>query len=135
MRPLRKHPFLVTLIALAVIGLAACGSPQPGSDAQDVNVRSTLPPATVQPTSREPVDFDCADSSSQHPVGLSIAQTYEVPYEQVMTWFCDGYSFENILIALETSNAVDVPADTLLEMLLEKEWEQIWSEVGFMDNP
>jgi hypothetical protein len=135
MRPLRKHPTLLTLIALAVIGLPACGNPQPGSGAQDVNVQPNLPPPTVQPTSSEPVNFDCADDSSQHPVGLSIAETYQVPYEQVMEWFCDGYSFDNILIALETSEAVDVPVDTLLEMLLEMEWEQIWDEVGFMDNP
>jgi hypothetical protein len=135
MRPLRKHPFLVALIALAVIGLSACGSSQPGNDAQDVNVQPVLPTPAIQTTDREPVDFDCANSDSQHTVGTSIAETYEVSYEQVMEWFCDGYSFDNILIALETSEAVNVPADTLLEMLLEKEWEQIWSEMGFLDNP
>ena len=123
------------LTTLAVLGLSACGSPQPGSDAQDVNVPPILPTPAIQPTSREPVNFDCADDGSQHPVGMSIAETYQVPYEQVMEWFCDGYSFDNILIALETSEAVNVPADTLLEMLLEKEWEQIWNEVGFLDNP
>jgi hypothetical protein len=52
----------------------------------------------------------------------------------VMTWFCGGYSFDNILIALETSEAVDVPADGLLQMLQEKEWEQVWVEVGLIDG-
>jgi hypothetical protein len=69
-----------------------------------------------------------------NPIGQSIANTYEVPYEQVMTWFCNGYSYENILVALATSEGVDIPADTLLEMLLEMEWEEIWAEIGFIEN-
>lgn len=83
----------------------------------------------------EPVSsFDCTDSNP-HPIGQNIAETYiSTSYVEVMTWFCAGYSFENILIALETSEAVNVPAETLLEMLLEKSWEEIWVEVGFTGN-
>jgi hypothetical protein len=135
MIPLQKHPFLVTLIVLSVIGLLAC-TPQPDSThAQDVNVQPISSSPAINPTNQQPSNFDCNSESGLHTVGLSIAETYEVPYEQVMKWFCDGFSFDNILIALETSEAVDIPADVLLEMLLEKEWEQIWSEVGFMENP
>jgi hypothetical protein len=78
--------------------------------------------------------INCIDSNP-HAIGQSIATTYDVPYPQVMTWFCSGYSFDNILIALETSEAVDIPADTLLQMLLENEWEEIWTEIGFREQP
>jgi hypothetical protein len=79
------------------------------------------------------VDIYCT-GTDPHPIGQSIAGTYAVPYQQVMTWFCSGYSFENILVALETSEAVDIKAETLLLMLLDKEWEEIWDEIGFIEN-
>jgi hypothetical protein len=80
-----------------------------------------------------PAAFDCA-GGDPHPVGVSIAGTYAVPYEQVMGWFCSGYSFENILVALETGDAAGVPADNLLLLLQEKEWEEIWDELGFVED-
>lgn len=88
------------------------------------------PADTATPT----VDIHCSDTDP-NPLGKDIAKTYSVPYEQVMTWFCQGYSFDNILIALETSEATDIPAETLLQMLLEKDWETIWQEIGFVANP
>lgn len=142
----QPHPFLNALITLSVIGLIAAAilgltgcANSPSNDAA-VKQNATLPltepaPPTVSPAVRTPVDFDCADSSNRHPVGLSVAETYEIPYEQVIAWHCEGYSFENILIALETSEATGIPAGALLEMLLEKDWEQIWEEVGFMPPP
>jgi hypothetical protein len=119
-----KRLALIALLTLVLVGLAACGAPQPDRQAQMV----TRPAAPIvdQPTEV----FICA-GNDPHPIGQNIATTYEVSYQQVMTWYCRGYSFENILIALETSQAVDIPADTLLEMLLEKEWEEIWVEIGF----
>jgi len=78
------------------------------------------------------VDIHCTDTDP-HPIAVGITETYVVTYEQVMTWFCTGYSFDNILIALETAEATDSDPDVLLEMLLEKDWEQIWSEIGLTD--
>jgi len=78
------------------------------------------------------VDIHCTDTDP-HPIAVSITETYDVTYEQVMTWFCSGYSFDNILIALETAEATDSDPDELLEMLLEKDWEQIWSELGLTE--
>ena len=113
-----KSSLMAALVLASLILAAGCtsggGDGDQGSDAS-------------------PVQTDCTDTNP-HPIGESIAQTYDVSYEQVMTWFCSGYSFDNILIALETSEAVDMPAQTLLDMLLEKDWEEIWEEVGFTDN-
>lgn len=132
-----KPHLLTALLILALFGLTACGVPEP--ETLGVSTQPTLPAGDIpqqsgnNPSGETAASFDCA-GSERHPIGQSIAETYEVSYERVMTWFCGGYSFENILIALETSEAVDVPADTLLQMLLEKEWEEIWVEVGFTDS-
>jgi hypothetical protein len=128
MKPSRKQHLLTALLALMLMGLTACAMLQPDSQVQEV---SSQPVTPVTDESTEV--FNCT-GNDPHPIGQNIATTYEVTYQQVMTWFCSGYSFENILVALETSQAVDIPADTLLEMLLEKEWEEIWVEVGFTDD-
>ncbi len=121
---MHPRPKLLSLIVLAVIALAACG-PEDGS--------SGIATSSA-PQSGESAGTDC-EGAEPHPIGQSIAEAYAVPYEQVMTWFCSGYSFDNIMVALETSQAVDVPAQTLLDMLLEKDWDAIWEEVGFTPKP
>ena len=113
------QPFLILVLAVTLLGLTACAA-SPSSPS--LATPATLPPA------------DPCAAGEPNPIGQSIAGEYETSYEQVMTWFCAGYSFDNILIALETSEAVDVPAETLLQMLQEKEWEEIWVEVGFSES-
>ena len=132
-----KQRYLTGLCALALVGLTACAVSQTGGGASEMNIQLESPTPLpeqvneVQPESRG--TYTCAEGD-MHSIGQSITTTYEVSYEQVMTWFCSGYSFENILIALETNEAVDVPAELLLQMLQEKEWEEIWVEVGFTDG-
>jgi hypothetical protein len=143
-----KHLLPSLLLAFLIIGLAACAPAGQSSEgglqappASNSDSRSASPDAVDEPsespggTEEEawPV-FDCTETNP-HPMGQSIAETYEdVSYEQVMTWFCDGYTFDDILIALETSEATDVPASSLLEMLWEKPWEEIWEEIGFLQE-
>lgn len=111
---------IIRLILLLPVLLVACQNAVPAPGAVD----------TPTPT----VDIHCTETDP-HPIGQEIASTYNVPYEQVMTWFCEGYSFDNIIIALETSQATEIPAQTLLEMALEKDWETIWQEIGFSGTP
>ncbi|MCK6585803.1 MAG: hypothetical protein L6Q49_22085 [Anaerolineales bacterium] len=123
------------IIILALIGVTAC------------NPTVTLPeniigiPVANTPASEAtpPVGEQSGNSATgycvgtdHHPIGQNIASTYDVPYEIIIAWYCSGYSFEDILIALETADAVDVPAAVLLEMSEEKDWEEIWKEVGFV---
>jgi hypothetical protein len=144
MKPHSKKHLLTVLLVWVLLGISACGGPQPVGETPGVSVQPSSPPAGEVPQpvivpSSESSDsvgsYDCAGGGDPHPIGENIAATYEVSYQQVMAWFCSGYSFENILIALETSEAVDIPAETLLQMLLEKDWEEIWVEVGFTDSP
>lgn len=144
MKP-KSRTHLLTLSLALLLGVIACNLSLPGSEAPAGNPQSesqsapdaqTASPSTDEeaPAGETAAGADCSELDP-HPIGASIAADYEVTYEQVMTWFCSGYSFENILIALETSEAVEVPAEDLLEMLLEMEWEQIWVEVGLTGGP
>lgn len=138
------------LLLITLMGLTACtmlqsdrSKPELGVQPDASTAGETFQPEVDSPgsgaqpdlsgTAENPDEINCTESGS-HPIGQSIADTYDVSYQQVMDWFCSGYSFDNILIALETSSAVDIPTETLLQMLLEKEWEEIWGETGFSSN-
>lgn len=144
MKPRSRNHLLILSLAL-LLAVTACNLSRSGIEAPAENPQSetgSAPDAqTSSPSSSDEAqtgesaaDANCTELNP-HPIGASIAADYEVSYEQVMTWFCSGYSFENILIALETSEAVEVPAEALLQMLLEKEWEEIWVEVGLTGGP
>ena len=80
------------------------------------------------------VDINCTETNP-HPVGQSIADTYPVTYEDVMTWFCSENSFDDILLAIETSQEANVAVDALLEMRQNgSSWDEIWNEVGVMEQ-
>jgi len=122
---MKKSCFGISLLPLVIL-LSACNlAAGPAQETLDQGASQSLPGQTDGV-----VNIHCTETDP-HPLGQSIAETYEVSYDQVMTWFCSGYSFENILIALETSQAMDIPPETLLQMLLEKDWEEIWVEIGF----
>jgi hypothetical protein len=74
----------------------------------------------------------CMDNPD-HPIGLQISAEFETltSYEQVMSWFCSGFVFDDILTALQTAEVSDFPADFLLTMLeYGQSWEEIWIEIG-----
>ena len=85
-----------------------------------------LPPTKTSP--------DCLNGEVS-PIGEAIAEEYEAAsYEQVMTWFCDGAAFEDILTALETEAQTDTPAVEMLEMIADGfTWEEIWQLTGLTD--
>lgn len=78
---------------------------------------------------------DCYDPEPNQ-IALGIVDNYEeVTYEQVMTWFCDGADFENILLALQTEKESGYPAEELLLMIAgDQTWEEIWLEIGLIEE-
>ena len=69
------------------------------------------------------------------PIGQSIAEEYEsVSYDQVLTWFCNGAEFEDILVALETEAQTGTPAEEMLQMLVDGfSWDEIWQIIELTD--
>ena len=70
-----------------------------------------------------------------NPIGQAIAEDFEfTTYDEVMTWFCNGAEYEDILVALETEDLSAVPAEEMLQMLADGfTWEEIWLLTGVIE--
>lgn len=79
--------------------------------------------------STENPETNCS-TLNPHPMAEGIAEQFGLSYDQVMTWYCDGYAFSDILLALETEELVDLTTEDLLSMIEDKTWEEIWEELG-----
>jgi hypothetical protein len=70
-----------------------------------------------------------------HPVAQRLADTYDVAYEDIMTWFCEGrYGLGEIMHALQTSDDEDgnAPEQVLLRKTELGGWGQVWQELGLI---
>ena len=94
--------------------------------------------STTEPSPNEATEkgnsLDCLGNVIS-PIGQSIAEDFSnVDYQQVITWFCDGAEFEDILVALETEALTDTPADEMLQLLSDGlTWDDIWQSIGLTD--
>ena len=145
--PLR---FLIPTLLITLL-FYACGTPQPLPPEQDAPTASVSQPEPAEPTPELPqepvppsapeagsgvemVAPDCLDGETS-PIGQSIADDYEfTSYEEVITWFCNGAEFEDILVALETESQTGTPAEEMLQMLANGfTWEEIWGLIGLTE--
>jgi hypothetical protein len=71
-----------------------------------------------------------------HPVAAGISQTYGIPLENVMVYFCDGHGFGQIMLALQTKSltGVDV-SETLGSRESGMGWGEIWKNMGLIGKP
>jgi hypothetical protein len=125
---MNRQPTILIAVLLLTVLLGACG----GEVKQD----------TFKPPDRDQIigsdtgngetdnNIHCTDPDP-HPMGESIAKKFEVSYEQVMTWYCGGDAFSDILLALETAKLVeDQEVEILLERLENQNWDEIWTDLG-----
>ncbi len=157
MKPPQKYLTFLLILAALILALAGCGTeptettindtppPVPPVESEppaDVPVESEPPadvpvePATgsAPEETEEPVNIYCT-GPDVHPIGESISQTYDVTYEEVMHLFCSGFTFDNILLAFETSQQTDdYSPRELLQMNQTMSWDEIWAEVGIIGN-
>jgi hypothetical protein len=109
---------------------------QPGLDNTEQNQPPSSP--TAAPPTEEPLETlgpDCYGEET-HPIGQSIAGLYPelTDYEEVMIWFCNGFEFEDILTALQTSEESGVPAEELLARFEHGQtWDEIWVELELVE--
>ena len=129
---------LLPLLLVTVL-LSACGaesaSPAVESAPELSSTESVLEiPATEEIIVVEPVVSDCLNGEISL-IGESIADEYETAsYEQVVSWFCDGAEFEDILVALETESQTGTSTEEMLQMLADGfSWDEIWQLVGLTD--
>jgi len=72
------------------------------------------------------INYFCRpETKEQHPVAVSIAETYGIETEQVMAWFCeDGFGFGQIMLALQTPDSD--PGELLARRSAGEGWGKIW---------
>ncbi len=69
----------------------------------------------------------------EHPLAAKISEKYkdtEVTAEQIQTWFCEGHSFGQIMLALTTSllDENSDPGDVLSDRKKGNSWGKIWKD-------
>jgi hypothetical protein len=99
-------------------------------------ITATLPvTVTATPEPFQNQGFYCTNLDQKHPVGYRLSVQFAVDYEQVMSWFCNGYGFGEIRHALQADQWTEATAEELLAMKTEKGgWGQVWHELGAKPN-
>lgn len=77
----------------------------------------------------------CVDGKKEtnHPLAAKIAERYGIDEETVMTYYCQGYSIGEIMLALKTSQmeGVELSFEDILGSLDGNDaWGQIWQDMG-----
>ena len=137
-----KTKSLIIVLLITLVLITACGAQpdsviEPNTPDTPIQTPEKSEPVPVTEESLPPIETagpDCLGDEIS-PIGQSIADDYKIiNYKQVMTWFCNGAEFEDILVALETAEQTDTTADEMLQMLAEGfTWEEIWQLVGLTD--
>ncbi|MFH2103102.1 MAG: DUF5666 domain-containing protein [Chloroflexota bacterium] len=94
------------------------------------------------PEDEEPDDettgrgYYCSQSEVPHPFGARLAERYAVDYATVQAWFCEGFGWGQVMLALQTgqANGAD-PAALLAARSSGAGWGQIWREMGLVGRP
>lgn len=109
---------LLFALFLLLLGAAAACGPAPNPTEKPKRAVEVVPTVCT--------------ATDPHPVGVSIANRFDVDYEQVMAWFCAGETFDDILLALQTGELADAGAEELLRRKAEIGWEALWEEIGLV---
>ncbi|MCX7977133.1 MAG: DUF5667 domain-containing protein [Bellilinea sp.] len=93
-----------------------------------------LPGEGEEPPAGEPPLAACTNQT--HPVGVKLAVTYAVPYEDVMGWFCQGFGFGEIMLALQASQHSELTAEEILLLKVELGgWGEVWRHLAMLEQP
>lgn len=70
------------------------------------------------------------------PPAQALADLYDVSYDEIMGWFCDGYGIGEIMLALRTGEMTGLSADEVLSMKDELGgWGLVWQELELIGGP
>jgi hypothetical protein len=149
-----KTRVLLNLLIVAFLVVACAAptdsvpfSPTEEPATQPAQEKSVVPTSTIdagqvtqelsQPEETQPGESPEAECPGEgiNNIGQGIADEYEFArYEEVMTWFCSGAEFEDILVALQTEDQTGTPAEEMLVKLAEGfTWEEIWLVIGLTE--
>jgi hypothetical protein len=72
---------------------------------------------------------------TNHPLAAKIAERYEVSEDLVMTYYCQGYSIGEIMLAIKTSQmeGVEMTPEEILDNLESNDaWGLLWQDMGLI---
>jgi hypothetical protein len=76
------------------------------------------------------------DGDFTHPAVESLAEDFNIAYDIVIGWFCDGYGIGDIKLALETAEKTGAaPGDLLAQKTELGGWGEVWQEWGLIGKP
>jgi hypothetical protein len=79
--------------------------------------------------------YYCTQSEVPHPFGAVLAERYQVDYAILQGWFCDGYGWGQVMLALQTGQMTDTDPSALLAARKAGEgWGRIWQELKLIGN-
>lgn len=80
--------------------------------------------------------YFCMQSERPHPFGARLAERYDVEYETLQEWFCDGFGWGQVMLALQTGQITGEDPEALLEARRGGQgWGQIWQELKLIGRP
>jgi hypothetical protein len=148
---------LVLVVFLAACqGQAApsAGTPRPGPSAEAAEPSTEADEEEAEPSPRSPSrstpsdDYEDEDdedrdedegkgdregcpSDALHPKGMRLAERYDVPYDEVMGWFCDGFGFGEVNRAYSLSLKKGMSVEDIFAMREDGlGWGQIKKQLG-----
>jgi hypothetical protein len=113
--------------------------PGPETATPDLTATAT-PGSTATATPETTPTFEgsragCEASDRQQPEGLTLAARWGVPYEEIMSWFCQGFGFGEIDLAYELAAQSGKPvADVFAMKAGGMGWGQIKQELSPKPN-
>lgn len=80
--------------------------------------------------------YYCTQSEVPHPFGARLAESFEVEYAMIQGWFCDGFGWGQVMLALQTGEITGEDPESLLELRRGGSgWGQIWHELNLIGRP
>lgn len=80
--------------------------------------------------------YYCTQSEVPHPFGARLAENYDVEYATLQGWFCDGFGWGQVMLALQTGEITGEDPEALLELRRGGSgWGQIWQELKLIGKP
>lgn len=80
--------------------------------------------------------YFCTQADVPHPFGARLAERYDTDYATLQGWFCDGFGWGQIMLALQTGQLTDMDAESFLTARTDGQgWGQIWQELGLIGRP
>ncbi len=121
-----QHRARLTLTVVANCGGRPNRTPSPTASMTPVGT-----PSTPTPITPDPIGSTNCTGANPHPTGMSLAQAFNVPYEEIIGWFCSGFGFGEIRQAYELSRESGRSAAEIFAMRRSGlGWGQIKKQLG-----